>query len=44
MKIGKAVNRFTWRLTEGGFKGNQLDEDAINAIIEYVNTTLKQTA
>lgn len=43
MKIDKAINRFTWRLTEGGFKGNQTDEDAINTIIEFVNESRKET-
>lgn len=35
--IKKHLERIKWRISNGGWKANQMDMDALNGIIEYAN-------
>lgn len=48
VKLKEAIQRLAWRFTDSksvtnGFKPNQNDAEALNAIIEYVNKTTENT-
>lgn len=41
--IKKHIDRIKWRISNGGWKANQLDLDALNGIIEYANKEQDET-